>query len=354
MKKILSLLLVLTMSLGVASVALASSETFELALITDVGTIDDKSFNQGTWEGLEAYAKEHNISHKYYQPLDQTDELYLEMIDQAVNAGAKVVVTPGYLFQPSVFMAQNKYEDVHFILVDGSPQNPETKETEINENAVGVVYAEEQSGYLAGYAAVKDGYTQLGFMGGMAVPAVIRFGHGFIQGADHAAKELGLEDVEIKYYYTGVFKPLPEIQNRAASWYKAGVEVIFACAGGAGNSVMAAAKVSDGKVIGVDIDQADESETVITSAVKGLSESVYQTLEKYYAGEFPGAQTLIFDASMKGVGLPMETSRFKTFAQADYDAVYEELASGNIKVDSSTEVTASEIAVEVIKVTEEQ
>ena len=216
-----------------------------------------------------------------------------------------------------------------------------------------IVYAEEQSGYLAGYAAVKDGYKKLGFMGGIAVPAVIRFGHGFIQGADAAAKELGLTDVEMKYYYTGVFWETPEVQNRAASWFESGTEVIFSCAGGAGSSVMAAAVVNNGKVIGVDTDQSGESETVITSAVKGLAESVYQTLELYYANEFPGGTTKVFDASVKGVGLPMETSQFKTFSQEDYDAVYEKLVNGEIVVDNSIGAT-EEIKVEAIKVTEEK
>lgn len=353
MKKILSLLLALTMSLGLVSFALASGETFELALITDLGTINDKSFNQGSWEGVVKYAEENSITHKYFQPAGQGDDIYIEAIDTAVGAGAKVIVTPGYLFEPAVFVAQNKYPDVHFILIDGNPKNPDG-EIEINKNAVGVLYAEEETGYLAGYAAVKDGYTQLGFMGGMAVPAVIRFGHGYIQGADDAAKELGIDNVSVKYFYTGDFSATPEAQNRAASWYQSGVEVIFACGGSVGNSVMAAAEANNGKVIGVDNDQSSESETVITTSAKGLVESVYQTLEQYYDGKFPGGQTLIFDASVNGVNLPMETSRFETFTQEDYDAIFAKIAAKEIEIDNSIDITAEQVKVEVVKVTEEK
>lgn len=353
MKKILSLLLVLTMSLGIASFALAEDKGIELALITDLGTINDKSFNQGSWEGLVKYAEENNITHQYYQPAGQGDEIYIDAIDQAVAAGAKVVVTPGFLFEPAVFIAQNKYPEVHFILIDGNPTSPEG-EVIINENAVGIVYAEEEAGYLAGYAAVKEGYTNLGFMGGMAVPAVVRFGHGYIQGADAAAKELSISDVTVKYFYTGGFDATPEAQNRAASWYQSGVQVIFACGGSVGNSVMAAAEANNGKVIGVDIDQAHQSETVMTSSVKGLAESVYQTLEQYYAGKFPGGQTFVFDASINGVGLPMETSRFETFTQADYDAIFAKLAAKEVEIDNSLEISAEQVKVEVAKVTEEK
>ncbi|NLB91391.1 MAG: BMP family ABC transporter substrate-binding protein [Clostridiales bacterium] len=352
MKKILSLLLVLTMSLGLASFALAEEKGVEIALITDLGTINDKSFNQGSWEGVVKYAEEHDIAHQYFQPAGQGDDIYVEAIDTAVAAGAKVIVTPGFLFEPAVFVAQNKYEDVHFILIDGNPTNPDG-EIVINKNAVGILYAEEETGYLAGYAAVKDGYTNLGFMGGMAVPAVIRFGHGYIQGIDDAAKELGIEEINVKYFYTGSFDATPEAQNRAASWYQSGVEVIFACGGSVGNSVMAAAEANDGKVIGVDNDQSSESETVITTSAKSLGESVYQTLEKYYAGEFPGGQTLIFDAAINGVNLPMETSRFKTFSQADYDEIFAKIAAIEIEIDERFDIGVTEIEVEVVKVNEE-
>jgi len=308
------------------------AETFELALVTDLGTIDDKSFNQGSWEGLIQYAKEKNISNKYYQPAEQSDDAYLSTIDLAVKGGAKVIVTPGFLFEAPVYVAQDRYPNVNFILVDGVPHSADYSTFKTNNNVVGVLYAEDQAGFLAGYAAVKDGFRRLGFMGGMAVPAVVRFGYGFIQGAEFAAVELGLPSgaITMNYHYTGGFAATPEAQSMAASWYNSGVEVIFACGGAVGNSVMAAAEQAGRSVIGVDVDQSGESPTVITSAMKGLQPSVYACILDYYAGRFPGGKTLVFDASNDGVGLPMKNSKFKNFKESDYNAIFLRLASGGI------------------------
>ncbi len=330
--------------------------TYELAMITDLGTIDDKSFNQGTWEGLKKYADDNNITSKYYKPTEQSNDAYLAAIQLAVDGGAKVIATPGFLFEVPIFIAQDLYPDVNFILIDGNPNDGDWSNGapvfRSEKNVVGITYAEEQSGFLAGYAAVKDGYTKLGFMGGMAVPAVIRFGYGFVQGADYAAKEMGITGIEVKYHYTGGFDATPEAQSLAASWYNSGTEVIFGCGGSVGNSVFAAAEANNGKAIGVDVDQSNESDTIITSAMKGLGVSVYQTLEAYYKGEFPGGQSVIKDASNEGVGLPMETSKFNTFSQADYDAIYAKLVDGSVTLAKDTNVaTVNEVPVTVTTVT---
>jgi len=309
-----------------------AGDTYELALITDLGTIDDKSFNQGAWEGLVQYAEENGITHKYYQPTEQSDDAYLAGIDLAVKGGAKVIVTPGFLFEAPIYEAQTRYPEVHFILVDGEPHSADYSDYLTADNTVAVTYAENEAGFLAGYAAVKDGNTKLGFVGGMAVPAVVKFGYGFAEGAEYAAKELGLAagSITINYHYTGAFAASPEAQALAASWYNDGVEVIFACGGAVGNSVMAAAEQAGTKVIGVDVDQSSESETVITSSMKGLSTSVYSCLVDYYAGTFPGGKTLVLAADNDGVGLPMDTSKFETFSQADYDAIYQKLVEKSI------------------------
>jgi len=325
MKKLLVILLAVLLSFS----ACGGKGTFELALITDYGTIDDKSFNQGSWEGLLQFALENNKTHRYFQPSEVSNDAYITAIDLAVRGGAKVIVTPGFLFEVPIFIAQDRFPDTKFVLVDGMPRNQDFTEFRAENNVVGILYAEDQAGFLAGYAAVKDGFRNLAFMGGMAVPAVVRFGYGFVQGAEYAAKELGLANgsITINYHYTGTFSASPAIQTMAAAWFNDGVEVIFACGGAIGNSVMAAAEQAGRAVIGVDIDQADQSETVITSAMKNLRGSVYDILAAFYAGNFPGGQAKIFDAANKGVGLPMETSRFRTFSQYDYDAIYQKLAS---------------------------
>jgi len=349
MKKLLALVMVLALALPFAVFA----ADYDIAMITDIGTIDDKSFNQGTWEGIVEYADANNKTRIYYQPTAQSTEIYLDMIEQAVGNGAKIIVTPGFLFEQPIFTAQDMYPDVHFVLIDGNPNDGnDPAEFRTEANAVGIVYAEEQAGFLAGYAAVKDGYTKLGFMGGMALPAVVRFGYGFAQGMDYAANEMGITGLTLNYHYTGGFAATPEAQALAAAWYADGVEVIFGCGGAVGDSVMRAAESADGKVIGVDIDQSGDSPTVITSAMKGLGASVVSVLTAYFEGEFPGGQKLVMDASQDGVQLPMATSRFNTFSQADYDAIYAKLVAGEVPLVKDTDVQAvSEIPTEHVAVT---
>ena len=334
-----SALIVMILTVSILSISCGDTKKgYELALITDVGTIDDRSFNQGSWEGLKKYADEKNITHKYYQPTEKTTDAYIDSIDLAVAAGAKIVVTPGFLFEPAIYKAQDTHPEVNFVLLDGSPQDGTYTDFRIENNVYSVFYAEEQAGFLAGYGAVKEGYTNLGFMGGMAVPAVVRFGYGFVQGANYAAKEFGIRNVKVDYNYLGGFNPSPEIQTKAASWYRNGVQVIFVAGGGAGNSVMAAAEQNNGFVIGVDVDQSGESSSVITSAMKMIGESVYNAIDEFYKGNFPGGQSVILDAKVHGIGLPMETSKFKNFTQEDYDNIYQKLVDGSVKVLNDTDV----------------
>jgi basic membrane protein A len=358
MKKVLALLLAFILVFGLAGCGggetteeVVEADTYEIAMITDIGSIDDKSFNQGTWEGIVAYAEENGITSKYYKPTEQSTDAYLAAIQLAVEGGAKVIVTPGFLFEEPIFIAQDNYPDVSFVLIDGNPHNADYSEFRTNENAVGIVFAEEQSGYLAGYAAVKDGYTKLGFMGGMAVPAVVRFGYGFAQGAEAAAAEMDIASIDLKYHYTGGFDATPENQTLAASWYAEGTEVIFAAGGLVGNSVMSAAEAAGAAVIGVDVDQSPESDTVISSAMKGLAAAVQAALDAYYNGEFPGGEALVYGADMGGVQLPMETSKFTTFSQADYDKAFGDLAAGSITLKKDDVAAATELGLSIVKVT---
>lgn len=356
MKKTLIILLTFVMVLSLAAcggTTAPEEETgYEIAMITDIGSIDDKSFNQGTWEGIVAYAEENSISHKYYKPTEQSTDAYLAAIQLAVEGGAMVIVTPGYLFEEPIFLAQDLYPETTFILIDGSPHNADYSVFQTNDNTVGIFFAEEQVGYLAGYAAVKDGYTKLGYMGGMAVPAVVRYGYGFVQGAEAAAAEMGIESLDMKYHYTGNFDATPENQTQAASWYAEGVEVIFAAGGAVGNSVMSAAEAADKAVIGVDVDQSVESETVIVSAMKGLATAVWDNLDAYYNGTFPGGETLVYGAANDGVSLSMASSKFNTFSQADYDALFALLADGSVSVkNDAAAATPAELGLSIVNVT---
>jgi Uncharacterized ABC-type transport system, periplasmic component/surface lipoprotein len=322
-----------------------AKQSSEIALITDKGNIDDKSFNQGAWEGVKKFAEEKKISYKYFKPEEVNDAGYLAEIDSAVQAGAKVVVTPGYLFEVPVYQAQTKYPKVKFILLDGEPHDTKYN-YKTEKNVASIKYAEEQSGYLAGYAAVKDGYKKLGFMGGMALPAVQAYGYGFLQGAEAAAKELNLADgsVSVLYHYTGDFAETDTNKAFAKTMYQEGSEIIFACGGSVGKSVMAAATEAGKKVIGVDVDQRYDSDTVVTSAMKGLGASVTQVLKSIYDDKswdtYAGKKT-VFNASNNGIGLPTTVigdananafDRFKSFDKAAYDTVYATLANDSVKL----------------------
>ena len=307
-------------------------ESAEIALVTDMGEVDDKSFNQGTWEGVQAYAAAHGITHRYYRPAATTDEGYYATIEQAVKAGARVVVTPGHPFAGPVARAQAAWPEVRFVLIDATPIGGAAA------NTVAVHFAEEEAGYLAGYAAVYEGNRSLGFMGGLAVQSVVCFGFGFVQGAHDAAEVLDAE-VEMLYTYTGTFTPGVKIEKTAAKWYADGVEVIFACGGEMVTSVFAAAEAAGAKAIGVDIDQSTVSEAVLTSAMKELSAAVQLILEAHYTGAFTGGQELVLRAADRGVGLPMATSRFSRFSQSDYDSLFEKVAAGQVFIPTNTDAT---------------
>lgn len=308
----------------------------EIALITDAGDINDKSFNQSAWEAVKEFSEETGITKQYYRPASFDTAGYATEIENAVDNGAKVIVCPGYKFQDAMGAAQDKYPDVKFIMIDAAPTIND-KPVEIKNNVYSATYLEQQPGYLAGYAVVKDGYTKLGFMGGIAVPAVINFGYGYVQGALDAAEELGVT-IEMKYTYTGTFNESPEIKAQAASWYQDGTEVIFACGGGICNSIFAAAEEEEGKMtIGVDSDQREDSKTVITSAFKGVTNTVYDALKDYKNDKFPSGAAVL-DASGDYVSLPDDFSRFKTFTADDYKIIYEKVKTGDVSIKGDVDV----------------
>lgn len=303
--------------------------------------LDDGSFNQGAWDGIQRFISTHDLpagNANFFQPHEASDEARINLIADAIDGGANILVLPGFHFENALYEAQDLFPQTAFVLLDASPRRDDV--VRVNDNVAAIHYAEEQAGFLAGYAAVMEGYRGLGFMGGIAVPAVVRFGHGFIQGAEYAAASLELEqgEVTINYMYLGGFAPDPAHRTTAASWFAAGTEVIFVAAGGAGGSVMSAAEGANASVIGVDVDQSHLSDSVISSAVKGLDVSVYDMLTDFMNGEFNGGGELRFDASINGVGLPIDTSQFTTFTREQYENIFEALANDEINVISSTDI----------------
>lgn len=321
----------------------SSDGRYEIAFVTDVGQLKDKSFNQGTWEGVKGYAFNHDKTYKYYQPANgdkATDEDRYDAMKSAVSAGAKIVFSTGFLQGSSLKKIAMEYPDVKFVFIDGEVLKDD-KDKPLS-NVAAVDFNEEQSGFLAGYAAVMEGFDELGFSGGGggSNPPCCRFGYGFVQGAEAAAKQKD-ENVKINFSweYGSSFSASPELQTMLNGWYANGTEVIFVSGGAMCLSAFQAASENDAYVIGVDIDQSTQSDTVITSATKDLRESVDIILEKYYQDkwdEVGGKQTTL-GVKQDAVGLPTENWKMESFTLEDYRAVYDSLKKGEIKVDRDYE-----------------
>ena len=313
--------------------------SYDIAFVTDIGQLKDKSFNQGTWEGVKRYAHENQKSYKYYQPAggDQSTETdrYNAMV-AAVKGGAKIIVCAGFMQGEALNKAAAENPNVKFVFVDGWAVG--------KANVTAIIFQEEQAGYLAGYSAVKDGYTKLGFAGGGGGtnPACQRFGYGYIQGASAAAKELGIT-VTMKYSwnYGSSFAASPELQTMLEGWYSTGTEVVFACGGSMCTSAFSAASANNGKVIGVDVDQAKDSPTVITSAMKGLREGTMIALGKFFDNKWDeiADKAVNLGAADDAVGLPTEESswKFSKWTVEEYNELFASLKNGKIVVDANVE-----------------
>ena len=383
MKKLIALLLACVMVLGlvacgskpVETTAPADGETtpvettapvasdveYKVAMITDYGDITDQSFNQTTYEAVKAFSEANGVEYAYYKPQGDSDAERIGMIDAAIADGFNVIVLPGYAFGNAIKETAPVYEDVLFFALDVSAGD--FGDWEIPTNVYSAVYQEELSGYMAGYAAVKLGYKHLGYLGGMAVPAVIRFGNGYLQGVDAAAKELGIVDqVSVEYVYGNQFYGDADITAVMDTWYgEKGVELVFACGGGIWSSAAEAAAKVGGKVIGVDVDQAaiidgtyGEGMTV-TSAMKGLYPTTVDTLTDVvlngnwanYGGKIATLGLVSADPEANYVQIPMESTQWAdTFTQEDYKALVAAMFDGTIVVSNAIDaLVETEVAV---------
>ena len=385
MKKILAMLLALVMVLGlVACGGDKPAETtapktdapaestpadptpvagnYKIAMITDYGDITDQSFNQTTYEACKAFAEENGVDFTYYKPAGDSTAERVAMVDKAVVDGYNIIVMPGFAFGEALVEVAPMYPDVKFVALDVAEGEGGFTAT---ENVFSAVYQEQLSGYMAGYAAVKLGYKHLGYLGGMAVPAVQRFGYGYLQGIDAAAKELGIVgDIKVEYVYGNQFYGDADITAVMDTWYgEKGVEVVFACGGGIFTSAAeAAAKVEGAKVIGVDTDQAAVIDGLygegltVTSALKGLAPTVKTVLSAIvlednwaaYAGKIESLGLVSTDPEANYVQLPMESTQWSdTFTQEDYKALVAGMFDGTIAVSGDiAEFPVTEVAVE--------
>ena len=334
---------------------------YKIAMITDYGDITDQSFNQTTWEAVKAFGEANGIEYNYYKPNTDATAERVAMVDAAISAGYNIIVMPGYAFGEALVEVADVYPDIKFIALDVADGEGGFHAT---DNVYSAVYQEELSGYMAGYAAVKLGYKHLGYLGGMAVPAVQRFGYGYLQGIDAAAKELGIvSEIKVEYVYGNQFYGDADITAVMDTWYgEKGVEIVFACGGGIWSSAAEAAAKVGGKVIGVDVDQAaiidglhGEGMTV-TSAMKGLAPTVMDTLKAIiidgnwadYAGKIETLGLVSADPEANYVQIPMATTQFgEGFTAEDYKALVAALYEGTVAVSAEiAEFPVTEVVVE--------
>jgi len=326
--------------------------TMKVAMVTDYGDITDQSFNQTTYEACKAFCDENGVEFTYKKPASDADADRVSSIEEAIEEGYNVIVMPGYAFANAIYEVAPMYPDTKFVALDVSEGDLTAYgEREFDgPNVYSAVYQEEIAGYMAGYAAVKLGYTKLGFLGGMAVPAVQRYGSGFVQGADAAAEELGKSDVEIKYVYGGQFFGDADITAAMDTWYGAGTECVFACGGGIYSSAAEAAAKTGGKVIGVDVDQQGIIDgqygdgMTVTSAMKGLAPTVNTLLRAIkagkwadYAGQIQNLGLVSENPAENYVQLPESTQFGDGFTADDYNKLVKELYDGTRTVSNDTE-----------------
>lgn len=355
----------------------AAGTDMNIAMITDSGDITDQSFNQTTYESCKKWAEENGAQFTYYKPDSDSDEARNASVDQAVAGGANVIVMPGYMFAAAIVAQSEMYPDVKFVALDVgegdlcekgigegydyNPANWDVTEYYNTDNVYCCTYQEEISGYMAGYAAVKLGYRHLGFLGGMSVPAVTRFGYGYVQGIDAAAKELGIEgDVQVEYVCGGQFYGDADITAAMDTWYGTkGVEVVFACGGGIFTSAAEAAVKAGGKVIGVDSDQAPVIDQyaeglTVTSAMKGLAATVNTVLTDIkdgkwseYTGKIDNLGLVSDNPEENFVQLPIGSTQWGDgFTEDDYRALVKAIHSGEIKISNDiTAMPATSVAV---------
>ena len=406
MKKFLAMILALVMALSLVACGDKKDDTktddnqgdttettYKVAMITDYGDITDQSFNQTTYEACKAFADANKIEFSYFKPAGDNTADRVAMIESAVDEGYNVIVMPGYAFGGAIVEAAPQHKDVKFIALDVgkgdlleagvaakgeeydyNPDNWDLATYVDMSNVYCAVYQEELCGYMAGYAAVKLGYKNLGFLGGMAVPAVVRYGYGFVQGVDAAAAELKLTDVKVNYIYGGQFFGDADITAVMDTWYNGGTEVVFACGGGIYTSAVdAAKKVNGAKVIGVDVDQAGviakyaagegaDQATIdgfkaltVTSAMKGLYPATFDTLTDVimngnwdkYKGKIDNLGLVSADdPTLNYVQIPMESTQWKdgAFTKDDYKAMVKDMFDGKITVSNDTTKAAKDFA----------
>lgn len=326
---------------GCKSKGISIDKKCEVALVTDIGTVEDGSYNEAAYNGMLKACEENNVTAGYFIPKDVTKESYVSEIKKAIKGGAKLIVCPGYLLEEAVYDMQKQYKDVSFIILDGEPHNGDYSDVAIGEKTEVIKFADEEAGFLAGYSAVRDGYRYIGFIGGVPEDSVIKTGYGFVQGADYAAIELGVK-IYAAYSYTDTFSENDNVKNMAMNWYDNGVEIIYTCGDDMNRSVMSAAEEKGKAVILSDSSSNDSSAAVVFACHHNVEDAIYDAVNSYYKGTFLGGQVKELTVTEDGLMIDMGNGHFHKFTQAQYDAIYSVLKSNDIKPYNHTDIATTE------------
>lgn len=327
-----------------------TSSNTKVGMVTDMGSIDDKSFNQLTWEGIQKASKEFNLEYKYLKPSGSAEADLMKEIGNLNDAGFKMIMTPGFKFATAIYNAQTKYPDSKFVIIDSTVYSA-TNEEHIADNTVSILFNEHEAGFLAGLAAALElKEANAGFIGGVESDVIQRFNWGYQQGIKYANENLGtnitMEDKN--FVYQGTFTDVAAGQQLAAQMYDRGVDVIFSAAGGVGAGVIKEARekaLAGSKVwvIGVDADQYTDgiyegnNSVILTSAMKNVGEATFDMIALEQEGKFPGGQILQYGVKNNGVGLPSENPNLSENTMNTVNEVYQKLHDGEIEVASTGE-----------------
>lgn len=328
MKKAL-LVLVVT-----ALIAVPAFAQFKVGLVTDVGGIDDRSFNQGTWEGIVRFAQDYKLPKSNYKYLQSSAEAdYVPNLSTFADEGLNLIIAPGFLFEQAMTQVAKNYPTRKFLIIDTVVSLP---------NVVSATFAEHEGSFLVGVAAAlkakADGKNILGFLGGMQFPLIEKFQAGFEQGVKAV-----YPDCKILVDYAGDFAAPDKGQALAQKQYNAGAYIIYHAAGGTGNGLIKEAKERQQKgdlrwAIGVDKDQyadgiySGNKSAVLTSMMKRVDVAAYEVSKMTMEGKFPGGQVLVFSSKNKGVGIPDNNPNLSADIVAkvkEYEAL---IASGKLVV----------------------
>ena len=356
MRKWLALLLVMVLIFAVVGCATDDAvvddggdgeETpgMKVGMVTDAGTIDDKSFNQGTWEGVLLAAEDFGLETRYLQPGGTTEADYITEISNLVDAEFKFVVCPGFKFETAIFDVQTRYPDAKFVLIDGYPHAGDWVPV-VNDNVVSIFFSEHESGFLGGLAAALQlGEGEVGFIGGMEIPAVQKFNWGFQQGVLYANDNYGTKIAMSadNFIYQGTFDDVAAGQVLAAQMYDKGVNAIFAAAGGVGIGAIneAKARAATGQevwIVGVDVDQyADgiyegDKSIILTSAMKYVDVAAYDMIKAELDGTFPCGEILTMGAANNGIGIPLENPNLDAEVIAKVTEAFVAMQEGTLVV----------------------